>query len=70
VSDPKAKPETQKKARKKRTPVDVSKLDPLDLKVYQLKQATRIVKIGRDLDPESRALAIELLTTLDEKEEA
>lgn len=54
------------KKRKTRTKVDLSKLDPLDLKVYQLRQATRIVKIGRELDPESRALAIELLTKLDE----
>jgi hypothetical protein len=61
--------ETTKK-RKKRTRVDPTNMDPLDRKVFHLKQATKIVKIGRDLDPESRALAIEMLQELDVKEEA
>jgi hypothetical protein len=59
------------KKRKTRTRVDPSKItDPLDRKLFHLKQATKIVKIGRDLDPESRALAIEMLQELDVKEEA
>lgn len=70
MSDPKAKPEAAKKPRKTRTRVDPSKMDPLDRKVFHLKQATKIVKIGRELDPESRALAVEMLQELDVKEEA
>lgn len=62
--------EVAKKPRKTRTRVDPSKMDPLDRKVFHLKQATKIVKIGRELDPESRALAVEMLQELDVKEEA
>lgn len=50
--------------RRGRTKVDVTTLDPLDATVHRLKQAHRIAKIGRELDTETRTIAIRLLTEM------
>ena len=50
--------------RRTRTKVDVTKLDPLDAKLYRMRQAHRVIKIARELDADSLALAIDELGKL------
>lgn len=63
-SDAAAEAEPEDKPRRTRTRKDPSQLDPLDASVWRLQKAHRIAKLGRDLDTETRTIAIRLLTDM------
>ena len=67
VTYPETEAASSPRVKRTRTKVDVSALDPLDQRVYRLRQAHRVIKIARELDAETLAVVFEELTKLQAK---
>ena len=67
VTYPETEAASSPRVKRTRTKVDVSALDPLDQRVYRLRQAHRVIKIARELDSDSLAIAIDELGKLQSK---